>query len=94
LNQINPKENQQKKKETMGLIGNSENVPKKTFVVAESYLKNCLYERYLKSIKEVAEKIDSSDAIFNYLSIKELFHRYGLNMRFSWIVLSFLKTSR
>ncbi len=78
----------------MGSIQNGETGQKKSFFVGESYLKSCIYERYIKSIKEVAEKIDSSDSIFNYLSIKELFHRYGLNMRFSWIILSFVKTSR
>jgi hypothetical protein len=43
------------------------------------------------SIDSVAKVLDGSDKIQNILAYKELLHRKGLNLRFSWILLARVK---
>lgn len=50
-----------------------------------------LEQMFAASIESVAQTLESSDKYQNNLSFKELMHRKGLNMRFSWIVLSKLR---
>lgn len=42
---------------------------------------------FAASIDQVVQIIEQSDNIYNSQSIKELFHRKGLNLRFLWPVL-------
>lgn len=46
---------------------------------------------YSASIDQVVKIIESSDNIYNSASLKELFHRKGLNLRFQWVVLTKLR---
>ena len=43
------------------------------------------------SVEQVASVIEQSDNIYNQQSLKELFHRKGLNLRFEWVVLTKLR---
>ena len=47
---------------------------------------------FMESIQQVVEIIENSDTISNIQSLKELFGRKGLNLRFQWILLSKLKS--
>lgn len=39
-----------------------------------------------KSIEQVSSYLDSTDKLYNFNTLKEAFHKRGLNMRFEWIV--------
>ena len=46
---------------------------------------------FAASVEQVASVIEQSDNIYNQQSLKELFHRKGLNLRFEWVVLTKLR---
>lgn len=48
----------------------------------------------IQGIKEIVKKLEFSDEINNPFALKELFHRYGVNMRFEWVVYCKLKNSK
>jgi hypothetical protein len=43
------------------------------------------------SLDSVAKVLDTADRIYNIKSYKELLHRKGLNLRFSWVLLAKVK---
>lgn len=57
-----------------------------------------LHEYFLsnvsRSVDSIVSHLETTDAIYNFASLKELFHRKGLNMRFEWIVYAKLKRER
>lgn len=38
--------------------------------------------------------MDTTDTVYNVQSLKDLFHRKGLNLRFEWILLSKLRQNQ
>ena len=59
-----------------------------------NFYENLIINHYSQSIEEITLKIDSTDEIVNPSALKELFHKYGLNMRFEWIVYSKLRNAK
>ena len=47
-----------------------------------------------RSIDSIVDKLENSDVILNFASLKELFHRKGVNMRFEWIVYARLRREK
>ena len=48
---------------------------------------------FMETIQQIANIIEHTDTITNIQSLKELFARKGLNLRFQWILLTKLKSN-
>ena len=53
-----------------------------------------LEQIFVVNLEHIAQIIDTTDSICNIHSLKDLFHRKGLNLRFEWILLSKLRQNR
>ena len=47
-----------------------------------------------KSLESIIDQLENSDYIINFASLRDLFHRKGVNMRFEWVVFAKLKRQR
>jgi alpha-tubulin suppressor-like RCC1 family protein len=52
------------------------------------------YTNLAKSIESIIDTLENTDSIINFNSLKELFHRKGVNMRLEWLVYVRLKRER
>lgn len=60
----------------------------------EKTLHDFFYTNLAKSIEAIVEVLENTDTILNFVSLKELFHRKGVNMRYEWIVYSKIQNPR
>jgi len=53
-----------------------------------------LFTNISKSLEYIIDYLENTDNVINFASLKELFHRKGVNMRLEWIVYVKLKRER
>ena len=87
---------QGKKPNTGSFVGGNEWNPKKLTSVSpeDRVFQDYLSQSMSKSIDYVVDHLDNTDNVSNHSSLKELFHRKGINMRLEWIVYCRLKRDR
>lgn len=60
----------------------------------EKMIQDYFISNITRSIDSIVDQLENSDAILNFASLKELFHKKGVNMRFEWIVYARLKREK
>jgi len=60
----------------------------------EKLFQEYFHSNLAKSIDAIVDQIENTDNIINFTSLKELFHRKGVNMRLEWIVYARLHRER
>jgi len=76
---------------TCVFAGNYTNGFKLQFSLSNHTYSSGIESMFQLAINSVASVLDSSDKIHNMQAYKELLHRKGLNMRFSWVLLARVK---